>query len=303
MAWNIDRWRNELRETVAESAMHSYYALRRFCPYQGVVQVVDAGHVRAYSTDGRHWQIRIQSRDSRNDLYSRKTPAEQPEQSATADRFMEVLNDRPTLPFCQEDRVELWLLHKMTHLPLALVKTRRRLEEIDEVQDATWRPFLARDSGFTSEVFGARPEGGQPGYGKSRAQDALERQVNMVARPLPVVQWFQRHADGSGTGYGGLRVTGELRSRYLPKDAFPELLVDIHWNDQAERQLVEDYHRWHAAYLLAHQNISTGTRAWLEEAAQARPEQLLNNHAMYPEVLDEEAMQVALVSAKLIRSS
>lgn len=283
--------------------MHSYYALRRFCPYQGMVQVVDVGSVRAYSTDGRHWQIRIQSRDNRTEIYSRTTLSTQTEQSANADQFMDALNDRPSLPFQQEDRVELWLLHKDTQLPLALVKTRRSLDEVDEVQDATWRPFLTRDSGFTSNVFGARPEGQQTTYGQSRAQDALERQVNMAARPLPVVQWFQRQPDGGGVGYGGLRVTEELRSRYLPKEAFPELLVDTRWNERVERTMVDDYHRWHAAYLLAHQNISTGTRAWLEDAACERPEQLLNNHAMYPEVLNEDAMQVALVSAKLIQSS
>jgi hypothetical protein len=216
---------------------------------------------------------------------------------------MEALNDRPTLPFRQEDRVELWLLHKVTQLPLALIKTRRSLDEIDEVKDATWRPFLTRDSGFTSNVSACRAEVQQTSYGQSRAQDALERQVNMAARPLPIVQWFQRQPQGGGIGHGGLRVTDELRRRYLPREAFPELLVDVHWTEPAERTLVEDYHRWHAAYLLAHQNISIHTRAWLEDAAYKRPEQLLTNHAMYPEVLNEDAMQVALVSAKLMQSS
>lgn len=303
MVSSIGHWQIALPEMKASVAMHSYYALRRFCPYQGVVQVVDVGSVRAYSTDGRHWQIRIQSRDNRTDVYSRTMLSPQTEQCATTDQFMEALNDRPALPFRQEDRIELWLLHKDTQLPLALIKTRRSLDEVDTVQEATWRPFLSHDSGFRSDVFGPRPEVQQVAYGLSRAQDALERQVNMAARPLPVVQWFQRQPDGGGIGHDGLRVTDELRSRHLPKEAFPELLVDVHWNKKTECILVEDYHRWHAAYLLAHQNIATGTRAWLEEAAHRRPEQLLNNHAMYPEVLNEDAMQVALVSAKLIQSS
>lgn len=286
----------------AGAVMREYYALRRFCPYQGVIQVVDVGAVRAYSTDGRHWQVRIQNRENRTEALSRTVFSPQMEQSAAADQFMNALNGRPSLPFTLEDRIELWLLHKESRLPLALIKTRRSPDEVDEVKDATWRPFLARDSGFASRVACHVLETGRIRYGKSRAQDALERQVNMAARPLPVVQWFHRQPDGGGVGHGGLRVTDKLTGRYLPREAFPELLVDTHWSGREQRTLVEDYHRWHAAYLLAHQNISTVTRDWLEGAAFERPGQLLCNHAMYPEVLNEDAMQVALVSAKLMQS-
>jgi len=53
---------------------------------------------------------------------------------------------------------------------------------------------------------------------------------------------------------------------------------------------------------LAHQNLSAATRGWLEVQARKRPEALLANYPMYPEVLDASAMQVALVSGKLIQS-
>ena len=282
--------------------MRHYYALRRFCPYQGVIQVVDVGNARAYSTDGRHWQIRIQNREREGEVPAGAGSSRRRGTAATADEFMEVLNKRPALPFPLDDCFELWLLHKDSQLPLALIKTRRSLDEIDAVTDPTWRPFLAGDSGFRSGPVDAGWRYASAPPSRSRAQDALERQVNLAARPLPVLQWFRRLADGSAIGHGGLRVSGELQGRCLPADAFPELLVDPHWEKSQEATLVEDYHRWHAAFLLAHQNISSATRAWLEKAACQRPQRLLSNYAMYPQVLDEDAMQVALVSAKLMQA-
>ena len=109
--------------------MRHYYALRRFCPYQGVIQVVDAGNARAYSTDGRHWQIRIQNQDRQAEVPAGVGGGRSGARATTADEFMEVLNQRPALPFPLDDRVELWLLRKDTQLPLALIKTRRSLAD------------------------------------------------------------------------------------------------------------------------------------------------------------------------------
>ena len=276
----------------------AYYALRRFCPYQGVIQVVDVGGARAYSTDGRHWTVRLQSPNARG------LPAESADASqTTADDLMRALNDRPLLPFPQQDRVELWLLDKATRLPLALVKTRRSIDEIDAVKDPSWRPFLTATTGFQCAALAgdAAQRSARP-VAPARAQDVLERQVNLAARPLPCLQWFQRLDDGSGLGHGGMRVDEHLLGRHLPVEAFPELLVGAAWDDPTTRALVQDYHAWHAPLLLAHQNLSRATRDWLERAAHRFPAKLLDNYAMFPEVLDKDAMQVALVSAKLIQS-
>lgn len=292
----------------------SYYALRRFCPYQGMIQVVDIGAARAYSTDGRHWQVRLQNPEAR------LTPASLNERSsATADDLMRALNERPPLPFPQQDKIELWLLDKQTQLPLALVKTRRSLDDVDAVKEPTWRPFLTTHSGFQCSALeaelaerrarrtlsAAQPSAVAPAEQSipiPRAQDVLERQINLAARPLPVLQWFERMADGSGIGHGGMRVDERLQARLLPKEAFPELLVAEQWDDATLQALVADYHAWHAVQLLAHQNLSVQTRAKLEQAARRHPVKLLDNYAMYPQVLDPDAMQVALVSAKLIRA-
>ena len=277
----------------------AYYALRRFCPYQGVIQVVDVGGARAYSTDGRHWTVRLQSPNARG-LAGEQADASQ----TTADDLMKALNDRPPLPFPQQDRVELWLLDKQTHLPLALVKTRRSIDEIDAVKDPSWRPFLSTTTGFQCAALATgAPRRASGPITPARAQDVLERQVNLAARPLPRLQWFQRLDNGSGLGHSGMRVDEHLLGRHLPAEAFPELLVSAAWEDPTTHALVQDYHAWHAPLLLAHQNLSRATRDWLEQAAHRCPAKLLDNYAMFPEVLDKDAMQVALVSAKLIQAS
>jgi hypothetical protein len=81
------------------------------------------------------------------------------------------------------------------------------------------------------------------------------------------------------------------------------LLVSEDWQDESDQALVSDYHDWQAAMLLGHQNISRFTRQRLEKAACRRPQALLAAYSLIPEVLDEDAMQVALVSARLISAS
>ena len=68
------------------------------------------------------------------------------------------------------------------------------------------------------------------------------------------------------------------------------------------KRVVLDFHDWHAGRLLAHQSLKLATRARLERAACRRPDTVLENYAMYPEVVDPQALEVALVSARLMQS-
>lgn len=271
-----------------------YYALRRFCPYQGVVQVVEVGNARAYSEDGQHWTVRIERSYTRYDAgneLDEDTPV------ATASDLQEAINNHPGIPFPLEDRVELWLLHKETHRPMALIKSRRNLQDADTVTDPSWHPFLGSDHKFYSPTL---DEKRKQTRSTARAQDVLEREVNMAARPLPELQWFVRSTSGAGVGHSGLRIDASLQGRELAATDFPELLVSADWEDPTTRALVHEYHEWHAPLLLAHQRISDATRAWLETAARRRPDVILKHYPMYPQVLDEEAMQVSLVAGRLM---
>ena len=83
---------------------------------------------------------------------------------------------------------------------------------------------------------------------------------------------------------------------------FRRLLISENWDDAIHRGLVADYHDWYAASLLAHQNISAETRQRLEHAACKRPTSLLSNYPLIPEIIDRDAIDVALVSAKLMNA-
>ncbi|HKJ08867.1 MAG TPA: hypothetical protein VKA76_07265 [Gammaproteobacteria bacterium] len=276
------------------SARVDYYSLRRVNPYLGVIQVVDAGGVRAYSTDGRAWQARRVYDSER--FWSESQGTAPSWDDLGRGELQRALSDRPVMPFALGDRYELWLLERASGLPLALLKTCRWQRDVHEVTDPFWRPFLPGDSGFKTR----QRQGSASG---SYHQERLRTLVNYAARPMPAAQWFERTEDGAGIGQGGLHLDADMPGRRLPVEAFPELLVDEQWSDPADAQLVRDFHDWHAALLLAHPNLSRQTRVRLEQAACRRPEPLLDSYPMLPSIIDRDAMTVAVVQARLIRSA
>lgn len=266
-----------------------YYSIRRLSPYMGVIQVIDLGTVRAYSTDGRKWRPRRLGEEERE----RAQPDIEAPDSAEVLRH--ALRERPSIPFPPGDRYELWLLHRETRMPLALLRTEHWAHNMVEIPNPSWRPFLWGDHSFMPT------DPGKLGGIGPRYREALERQVDFAARPQPAAQWFERHADGSGTGLLGLRVEASESGRHLPGHAFPELLCSEHWPEPAQAQLVSTFHDWNAALLLAHGNLSPPTRARLEAAAARRPQKLLETYRMLPRVLDSSRMSASLVAARLMR--
>ncbi|MHB8347038.1 MAG: hypothetical protein ACYDHM_07550 [Acidiferrobacterales bacterium] len=281
-----------------------YYSLRRLSPFQGMLQVVDIDSAMAYSSDGRHWQVRcrnhqghfrtigVWSEDTRGIIGRCRDAA----------ALDDALRTRPPLPFPQDDPYELWLLDKERARPLALLSSRQHVTGLGIPHDLGWRAFPVTDTRFFAPslvaVDAARPEGSRPlPHG-----NALERQVNAAARPLAAVQWFLRHADGSGTGLQGARLSDNLAGRRLDADDFPELLVAEEWDGAAERCLVQEYHDWNAAGLLALQRLSSQTRRRLETAACRQPELLTAVYPLIPVVLNAEAMKIALVAARLLEA-
>jgi hypothetical protein len=219
-----------------------------------------------------------------------------------ADNLLDALKKQPPVPFPIRDRFELWLLNNETRKPLALLKTCYKAHDMERVNDPHWRPFLMTDTGFVSPTL-REAERGKPQRGWPMPhRDQLESQVNVASRPMPAAQWFERQSDGSGTGRKGLRLSDEEIGRTLAKEDFPELLISENWGDDTKSGLACDYHDWYAASLLVHQNLSRTTRERLERAACRRPQTLLSSYPLIPEILDEESMEVALVSAKLMNA-
>jgi len=285
--------------------MNPYYGVRRLGPYLGVIQVIDVGDACAYSTNGRTWRIRQQTASGQ--FRWGVTPVSEENVSDVrlvgADNLVEALKKQPPVPFPIRDRFELWLLNSKTRYPLALLRTRYKALDMEPVTDPHWRPFLLTDTGFVSPTLTAyeksRPSNGWP----LPHRDQLESQINVASRPMPAAQWFERQPDGSGKGHAGLRLKDGESGRILAADAFPELLISEDWDNAVQRGLVTDYHNWYAALLLAHQNLGTTTRRRLEQAACRRPQPLLAAYPLIPEIIDQDAIEVALVSARLMNAS
>ncbi len=284
--------------------MSPYYGVRRLGPYLGVIQIIDVGDACAYSTNGRSWRIRQETASGRFrwGVAQLSTDNMDEVQIVGADNLVDALKQQPPVPFPIRDRFELWLLDKPTRLPLALLRTCYKAEHLEQVKDPHWRPFLMTDTEFISATL-AKHEKADPRNGwPIPHRDQLESQINVASRPMPSAQWFERQPDGSGRGIDGLRLQDDEPGRAVPAGKFPELLISEDWVDENQQGLATDYHDWYAASLLAHQNISVDVRQRLERAACKRPKSLLASYPLIPEVIDQDAMDVALVSAKLMNA-
>lgn len=279
--------------------MIHYYALRRVNPYLGMIQVIDAGAVRAYSSTGERWQPR-RVFDARQFSTASEASHHCGFELLPRNALLEAIHKRPPLPFPQRDRYELWLLHRETARPLALLRTCFWEFEREEVTDPTWRPFLPGRAHF-QVAFLPRSRGAVADARHCQAE--LEQLVNFAARPQPSTQWFLRREDGAGQGLDGLRLDPALVGRRLAVEYFPELLVDeTSWPEAWQCELVRAFHDSLAPQLLVHQRLGPATRARLEGAAQRAPRRLLDTYRMIPELLDEDGMTVAMVTARLLGS-
>ncbi len=286
-------------------AMNPYYGVRRLGPYLGVIQVIDVGDACAYSTNGHSWRIRQQTSSGRFRWGIAQISAKNMDDICivNADNLVQALRNLPRVPFPVRDRFELWLLHNRTRKPLALLRTCYMPADMACVTDPHWRPFLRTDTGFVSTTLSMLSKDKVTRDLSILHRDRLESQVNEASRPYPVAQWFERLDDGSGVGHAGLRLAPDDAGRVLAADDFPELLVSEEWSDPAQAGLVADYHDWYAASLLAHQNLARTTRVRLEQAACRRPQALLSSYPLIPEIIDQGAIDVALVSARLMNAS
>lgn len=273
-----------------------YYALRRVNPYRGVVQIVAVGEITAHSFDGLTWHLRAYDGWLRPIGIWVEGEGLKASHAAILGDILPALEARPALPFACVDTQELWLLHKESSLPLALLACDRESVRHDEQPVGEWHPFVVSYAGFHSPALEERDkQDPQP----SRHRDVLARLVNQAARPYPAVQWFQRGQSGQGIGLSGLRIPPEWRGRRLPPEAFPELLVQDIWNSRLENSVIADYHAALAPLLLPWPRLSLATRARLEILACEKPQWLARIHRLLPCRVDAQRIQAALVAARL----
>lgn len=281
--------------------MHAarYYSLRQLSPYQGTAQVVECPGFRAMSADGLRWRVQFLNQRTRFSSYGvwRADGQGSLIETERTQPIVEALRNRAPLPFPLADRLELWLLDASERLPLALLAATPAERAPSHAVMRAWRAGLDGDDEFRAPSLGAG------GVSHIPHRSVLERCVQRAAGPRPRAQWFRRTADGGGVGLGATGLERELSGRRLGRACFPELLLRAEWDSEQERDLVRDYHEWHAASLLTHTDISRATRAALERAACRQAAKLFRVRHLLPEVLDAERVRVALVEGVLRQSA
>jgi hypothetical protein len=302
------------------------YAVRRLNPFEGVLQVVESGSARAYSADGRGWQVQVLSRrpDHTWRSASDAAPVEQffnfglwdaasglhrvranpvmdiGAMQAAAERLVGHLRGIDArLPFALADRFERWLTDDDGQ-PVALLAATDQRGRLADIRVTRWQAVRAPDHGFIAPSLLA--------CGETDAQlhaGRLEAQVGHRGRH---VAWYERDPDGRGTRVhpgSSARPDGDpaagAGAHELAAAAFPELGLTQDWDDPAARALTEDYLAWRAPRLLMLQHISRDRRAWLEGHACRQATELASGYRLFPDIVDRARVEAARVEARLRR--
>ncbi len=282
-----------------------HYSLRRLSPYQGTVQAIESTGFRAFSADGVTWEVTIQhpSRDtavgrlraSVHGTWRADGSGDVIETTHTAE-YLALLRSHPPLPFPLADHLELWLLDAACALPLALIAAMRPRTTPPRHAETRFR-VIAPGEPFASPSLSVLQAVGEAPDSEVAHGELLARFVRDAAGDTPRAQWFRRYPDGSGIGMGAAGLPPSFDGRRLSCDAFPELIVREYWNNEIAADLTRDYHAWHAASLLTHDNLSRETRARLELAACHEAGKLYRLRHVLAGAIQPERMKVAMVEA------
>ena len=280
-------------------------------PYRGVMHVVVHGWADAVTTDGRAWTLYVRGEclyDDPADLQDRaiSVPDVKYGTWSTKTGFMRApirlptFDDRvreqgeallsavqtcaPALPFPLADRFELWLLHGETGHPLALIASGCTPDDCVQPARVAWTPG--------QNCMADLPEAVQ-----------LHRRIAELAGSTPRAQWFERHADGSGSAM--VRRAGDeaVTQPCLPAHRFPSLLIDRGALGTGGGRLLDVLLGWQSPALLQLPGLTGAQRRRFEAAACGHALRLAENLPLYPCVLDRTAVTAALVEARLRRSN
>jgi hypothetical protein len=300
---------------------YRHFAVRRVNPFEGVLEVLETDHARAYSPNGRVWQVQVlaQRPDHTWRSFSDRPAVEQffnfglwdadaglhripanpvmdiGGMTAAADRLVVALEQASAqLPFPLADNYECWSVDDDGH-PVALLATSEERDRLAAIRISPWLATRLADPGFVAPSLLAQGVAADGESGPRQHAVQLEQQVHALAAQQA---WFRRDADGSGQ-----RLQPGGSSGTLQPAAFPRLGLKSDWGDEQTAALAHDYLEWSAPRLLMLQHLSTQERSWLEAAACRQAAELANAYRLYPEVIDPARIEAARVEARLRRSA
>lgn len=297
------------------------YAVRRVNPFEGVLQVVEIHNARAYSTDGRTWQLQVLAQrpndtwrsfgdvtpieqffncgiwDARDGLH--RVPANPMLDigavSGAATELAETLARlQPSLPFELIDALECWATDYKGR-PVALLASTEDPSRLGDIRPGRWQATRLSDHRFVSPALLARKVPSTGDLGPRQHAERLERQVRQLGQHRA---WFRRLADGSGEPVG----PGRDQRETLPAGCFPALGLKADWSDPLDAEVATDYLDWIAPRLLTLQRLDDTERARLEQVACRQAVALEAVFALIPRIIDRKALDAARVEARLRRA-
>jgi hypothetical protein len=299
------------------------FAQRLLNPFRGAMHTIKYQAAEAVTLDGVHWDIYVANDQllaglnggrhaqisdirygswspekglKRGPLYPSEDFRRMEEMGAVVYEHLTQMHEQVPFPF--KDRFELWLLDT-NHQPLALLHSVVEERQADLDLSIEWRAGYTAREQFTSPATRQLAESMQP---SDTASDYLARYINARAGDRPAAQWFRRVPDGTGVGLQGIKLAKDLVGRTLASPAFPPLFLADSGHDAAHRCLIDDFHAWQAPWLLVLPSLDRPTRDALERRARQQVFLVETQYRLYPEFVDESAIQATLVEAMLRRS-
>jgi hypothetical protein len=300
--------------------MPRHFAVRQVNPYDGVLQVVADEDARAYSANGRVWQI--QAAAERPD-HTWRSVSEGPASrqffnfglwdphdglhqvpanpvldigamSAAAERLIARLSTLiDSLPFGLVDHIECWSMDAEDR-PIALLATTEDRSTAPDRSVGAWQATRQADQGFIAPSLLSIDTGTQPRPTARAHAERLEHEVRTRGREQA---WFDR-SDPNKVD----RLDANGKSLATDTRTFPPLGLTTDWADRDTRALVQDYLDWQAPRLLLLPNLSDELRGRLEQAACRHAVELSSVYSLLPRIVDHTAVEAARVEAKLRRA-
>lgn len=295
-----------------------FYAQRLLNPFRGIINTVKYQSAEAVSTDGVNWDIyvsndllledldtngSVQISDIRYGKWSQANglkrgplyPSEDfkylEHQGAVVLEYIQQHHDDVPFPFA--DNFELWLLDREA-MPLALLDSVTQRDEIDPERNLSWRAGNLCRKTFKSSILEQLPANHAT---DDNAADYLTHFINSHTSDPASAQWFERDTQGNAQGVLGINLDGDLHTRRLPAETFPVSLLNHPVTDAIHHQLIDEFLNWQAPWLLLLPTLDQHTRSRYESCARNQALIVEQQYRLYPEIIDNAAINTARVEA------
>ncbi|WP_139042052.1 hypothetical protein [endosymbiont of Riftia pachyptila] len=297
------------------------YCLRRLNPFNGTLQVFESDHARAFSADGRRWEIQVLSHQPqglwantplgdkaffRFGIWSAAKGLKQvpinplfdiQQMIDAAAQLIEPLQLALLhLPFPPGDPYELWSLDENSAQPIALLASVVTDASRQSIEASRWVAAQQGDFSFISPTLSGKQVPNNDSHNPRVHASILEAMVRGRAGPNHRRGWFLRQP-------GEPVLACDAGQSSPSADAFPPLPLSDAWEHPDDCALFEEYLDWKAPRLLQLPQIPDAWRAELEQRAVKSAIEVERCWRLYPKILDKQLLNRARVEAKIRTSA